>query len=244
MADNCDPTSTLAAMPAGGALIFAWEYPRHATGLKSFPPRPMRFQLGAFGNPECFGARTAIVAFRQAGRFFEINVVLGWRATAATRATALRILDSLVVNTLARPAREVSTSGVRLVVPKGWHGAVARAARCDPERLIVVSSGRIRFGSEGSLEAPREGDVLVVLLEDRLRKDRPLGNLQKPAHFSVTWNRLVRVQGDCGLPNAAAFMRYFEVDSRYLGFLIYPGTPVALRRRAETLAVMDSLRVR
>ena len=97
VADNCTPTSTLAAMPPGGALILVWEYPAHASGLKSFPPRPGRFELGPFGNPECFGPRTAIVLFRQAGRFFEVNVALGRRATAATRAEVLRILDSLRV---------------------------------------------------------------------------------------------------------------------------------------------------
>jgi hypothetical protein len=97
VADNCDPTSTLDALPANGALIFMWEYPPHATGLKSFPPRPAKFKLGALGKPECFGPRTAIVAFRQAGRFFEIAITLGRQATAATRATVLRILDSLAI---------------------------------------------------------------------------------------------------------------------------------------------------
>ena len=99
-ADNCDPTSTLAAMPPNGALIFVWEYPPHATPPSSFPLRPKEFKLGHLGNPECFGPRTAIVAFRQAGRFFQINIALGRRATAATRATVTHILDSLTI----RPA--------------------------------------------------------------------------------------------------------------------------------------------
>lgn len=97
IADNCNPTSSLAALPAIGALIFVWEYPPRATPRSSFPPRPKRFKIGHLGNPECFGPRTAIVAFRQAGRFFQINITLGRRATSATRATVVRILDSLTI---------------------------------------------------------------------------------------------------------------------------------------------------
>jgi hypothetical protein len=63
--------------------------------------------------------------------------------------------------------------------------------------------------------------VLIVLLEDHLRQDRPGGNLRRPAHFSVTWNRLVGVKAACGLPEAPAFMRYFKTHGRYLGFIVY-----------------------
>jgi hypothetical protein len=38
-------------------------------------------------------------------------------------------------------------------------------------------------------------------------------------------------------------MRYFKVDGRYLGFIVYPGRRVGTRTRAQTLALMDSLRV-
>jgi hypothetical protein len=137
----------------------------------------------------------------------------------------------------------VSSAGVRLVVPAGWHAVVSKTPSCDPERLIAASSARIRFGSGGRLAAPGKGHVLVLLLDDRLRQDRPVGDLERPAHFSVTWNRLVRLQGGCGLPNTPAFMRYFKTRNRYLGFIVYPGASVDNQRRAQTLAMMDSLRV-
>jgi hypothetical protein len=47
----------------------------------------------------------------------------------------------------------------------------------------------------------------------------------------------------CGNPDAPAFMRYFETRSRYMGFIVYPGAQTVQQVRAETLAVMDSLRV-
>ena len=42
---------------------------------------------------ECIGP-SYMVRFRQAGRFFQIHIVLGTRASAARRAAVLRILDS------------------------------------------------------------------------------------------------------------------------------------------------------
>ena len=81
------------------------------------------------------------------------------------------------------------------------------------------------------------------MLEDRYIQDRPVGDLPRATHFSVTWNRLVRLKAVCGLPNAPAYMRYFKTHGRYLGFIVYPGERVDETTRAKTLAVMDSLRV-
>jgi hypothetical protein len=152
---------------------------------------------------------------------------------------------ALVTSVLAASGlRIVRTSGVSLRVPGGWHTTLAKAPWCDPERLVTASSGQLRISRSGTLAPPRAHQVLVLLLEDHLRRDRPSGNLRRPVHFSVSWNRLVHLKGGCGLPNAAAYMRYFKAHGRYLGFIIYPGPAVAARTKAETLSVLDSLRVR
>jgi hypothetical protein len=38
-------------------------------------------------------------------------------------------------------------------------------------------------------------------------------------------------------------MHYFKTHNRYLGYIVYPGSNVGLRTRAQTLTLMDSLRV-
>jgi hypothetical protein len=143
----------------------------------------------------------------------------------------------------AQRTQTISTAGTTLHVPAGWHAAVARTPACDPERLIAVSSAPVRIGSGGQLSPPRKGQVLILLLEDRFRQDRPFGDLRRPARFSITWNRLVRVKPICGNPDTPAFMRYFKTHSRYIGFIVYPGAHSGSNTRAKTLAVMDSLRV-
>ena len=151
----------------------------------------------------------------------------------------------LAATTFASPGPiSVFTSGVSLRVPSGWHAVVGKRPGCDPERLISASSGQLRISPTGTLAPPRAHQVLVLLLEDRLRQDRPSGNLRRPAHFSVMWNRLVHLKGGCGLPAVRAFVRYVKTHGRYLGFIVYPGYAVPPRTRAETLSVLDSLRVR
>ena len=140
---------------------------------------------------------------------------------------------------LARP-RTIASSGVRLNVPAGWHAVVSKTPSCDPERLIVASSAPVPVVAGGRVATPGRANVVVVLLEDR--HARPLGDLRRPAHFSVKWNRLVRVQGCGGLP-ARGFIRYFESDRRYLGFIVYPGARVGQATRAKTIALMDSLQI-
>ena len=67
--------------------------------------------------------------------------------------------------------------------------------------------------------------------------------MRRPAHFSITWNKLVHVKPICGNPDTPAFMRYFKTHSRYIGFIVYPGAQIRSSIRSKTLAVMDSLRV-
>lgn len=86
----------------------------------------------------------------------------------------------------------------------------------------------------------------MLLLEDRYVQDRPFGNLRRPAHFTIAWNSLIRLEGSggpCGNPSAPASMHYFKTHGRYLGFIVYPGEKIGSRARAKTLAAMDSLRV-
>ncbi len=87
--------SASAAIPANGAFIFGWDYGRlpQAELRKSFPPRPQRFRLTGLASSECMG-RSYMLLFRAAGRAFQVHVYLGPKATAATRVTVLRILDS------------------------------------------------------------------------------------------------------------------------------------------------------
>lgn len=96
-ADGCQPKAALDRLPPTGAFIFGWEYGRNVY-RPAFPPRPRHFTLKNFGRYECLGP-SYMVRFRQAGRFFQIHVVLGRRASRATRATVLRILDGFT----ARP---------------------------------------------------------------------------------------------------------------------------------------------
>jgi hypothetical protein len=53
-------------------------------------------------------------------------------------------LDSCVSLLGAAPGRGITTAGVRLAVPTRWDARIAKTPQCDPERLIVASSGRSR----------------------------------------------------------------------------------------------------
>jgi hypothetical protein len=145
----------------------------------------------------------------------------------------------------ASSGRGVVTSGVRLAVPVGWHAVVAKMPQCDPERLVVASSGRLRVSATGRVASPRPGEVIVLLLEDRQVQDRPSGDLRRPRHFTVDWDslRTLAPDGYCGNPRGPAAMHYFKTHGRYLGFIVYPGSDVGASARAKTLALMDSLRV-
>jgi hypothetical protein len=156
----------------------------------------------------------------------------------------LLVLGTSSVALATPPRRTIATAGTRLLVPAGWLATVSEPQSCDPERLIAVSSAPLRVSSGGAIGAPARGQVVVLLLEDRLRVDRPSGDLRRPTHFSVTWNRSTRLKPArfCGNPDAPAFMRHLETRGRYLGLIVYPGAQTEQQVRAETLAVMDSLR--
>lgn len=156
----------------------------------------------------------------------------------------LLVLGASPVALASVPMQSVSNAGVTLRIPSGWRAAVGRAPACDPERLIAFSSGSFRIGSQGQLAPPRSGQVLVLLLEDRYRQDRPSDDLVRPTHFSVSWTQLARIKPACGLPSVPGFMRYFKTQGRYLGFIVYPGAQISRQTRRQTLAAMDSMRVK
>jgi hypothetical protein len=84
----------------------------------------------------------------------------------------------------------------------------------------------------------------VFVLEDRLREDRPVGDLRRPAHFTVDWNHLRRLEPCCQSPTAPAYLRYVKQEGRYVGFVVYPVGRISAATRAQTSRLLDSLRVR
>jgi len=100
-ADGCEPKEALDAIPVGGAFIFGWDYGQlpQVELRKSFPRQPRHFRLAGLANYECMG-HSYMLRFQAAGRAFQIHIYLAPKATAATRATVLRILDSFHANKL------------------------------------------------------------------------------------------------------------------------------------------------
>jgi hypothetical protein len=95
--DGCEPKEALDRLPATGAFLFGWEYPKSSAfgppKASDFPPRPARFRLVHFAQYECLGP-SYLLRFRDHGRFFQIHVALGRRAGPAIRRLVLRILDT------------------------------------------------------------------------------------------------------------------------------------------------------
>jgi len=92
VSDGCQPTGTLAKMQPAGALIYAIEY-ASVVRKTDFPPRPKRLRLARFWNYECFG-RSYLLRFQERGRYFQLQVAFGRRATATTRATTLQVINT------------------------------------------------------------------------------------------------------------------------------------------------------
>jgi len=164
------------------------------------------------------------------------------RLLAATSLLALALSPAALS---AVRGRVVSDAGVRLAIPAGWHASTSKSTICDPQRLLVASSAPIRFRPGGHLAPPARGQVLVLVMEDRYVQDRPVGDLRRPTHFTVAWDRLRHLDGGraCSLPDAPAYLRYFKARGRYIGFIVFPGSRVSSATRATTVAVMDSIRV-
>jgi hypothetical protein len=98
-AEGCMPREALEKMTRDGAFIFGWEYGLVGRGgspsARDFPARPRHFRLTNLGNYECMG-RSYMLRFRAAGRAVQIHIAFGARASAETRATTLKVMDSLI----------------------------------------------------------------------------------------------------------------------------------------------------
>ena len=111
-ANGCSPKEALDRLPPSGVFLFGWEYDRPAlTGVRKsdFPPRPDEFTLGRRAGFECLGP-SYVVHFRDAGRRFQIHVVLGPEAGDSQRKTALEILDSFSARPTERHAGQALRS--------------------------------------------------------------------------------------------------------------------------------------
>jgi hypothetical protein len=138
--------------------------------------------------------------------------------------------------------QKVESAGVQVTIPASWRADTNKALSCDPQRLMLLSSQPIRTARTGGLLAPTRSQVLIAVVEDHMNP--PSGNLHRPARFSVDWNHPVRLKGSsCGSPDAPALMHWFRTDGRYLGLTVYPGSHISAATRAQTIAVMDSLKV-
>jgi hypothetical protein len=143
---------------------------------------------------------------------------------------------------LPAKAHKVASAGLQLTIPAAWHADRNMLLSCDPERLLLVSSSPIRTARTGGLLPPGKGQVLIGLVEDHV--NLPAGNLHRPSHFTVAWNRLIQLDGGgCGSPRTPVAAHFFHTHGRYLGFDVYPGPGVSTQTRRQTLAVMDSLQV-
>jgi hypothetical protein len=156
------------------------------------------------------------------------------------------VLFAAVVSGVAGSApRRISSAGVSLQLPPGWVAKALRTRGCDPGRLLVASSSPLRISATGRIASPRAGAVVVAVMEDIQVQDRPVGDLRRPRRFQIDWAslRTLAPDGFCGNPKGLAAMHYFKTHGRYLGFIVYPGRRVTAQTRAQTLGVMDSLRV-
>jgi hypothetical protein len=91
--DSC-PHAAVARRPPDGVLVQLREETSHATAQR-FPPRPRHFRLPALARVRCYGAHSATIRFRAAGRGFSVTVSFGPRASAGVRRATLRVLDGL-----------------------------------------------------------------------------------------------------------------------------------------------------
>jgi hypothetical protein len=87
--------------PADGALIYIIDYPSHNRLTETTRPRPRRLILGKNGRYARFGRYAAFglsyrIEFRDRGHGVLAFIALG-QATPKTRATAIRVLNSIRV---------------------------------------------------------------------------------------------------------------------------------------------------
>jgi hypothetical protein len=236
-------------VPADGAVVVVvgWRSLKYSGAEKAKPGYAPLKKLLTVRKPsfECFGGRGAAADVVIQGTAYQVNVLVGDRTSKRRVAAALAVGRSFRAIASGTSGRTISTAGATLSVPADWHAAVSRTPTCDPERLIVASTERLRIGAGARVASPTSRGVIVLLLEDRQVQDRPSGDLRLPKHFQIDWHSLRTLEPDgfCGNPKGPAAMHYFKTHGRYLGYIVYPGKNVDERVRRQTLALMDSLQV-
>jgi hypothetical protein len=104
---DCAPTAAIESLPSDGVLLWLVEYTSPNTPVKVLP-RPELMDLGPLIGPlECVGTSAHVVGFSDAGREFQLFVVLGSDADGSIRREAVDALNSIVV----APAPTPGTSG-------------------------------------------------------------------------------------------------------------------------------------
>ncbi len=97
----CAPVRAVRALPADGVLLWLLESgPTADAGLfdpSVFPPRPGSFQLEAMRPRmvDCTDHLGYVLRFRDRGRYFSVEIVLGMKAPRSSRAVLEQVLQSL-----------------------------------------------------------------------------------------------------------------------------------------------------
>lgn len=142
---NCAPDRAERALPAGGALVYLFEY----RSGRDLPPRPAHFALrrSDLSTFECWRVPSYLIRFRAAGRALQVHVALGARATAARRAEVLRALDSLRIAALPPPPKRTTFSARQLEAALRTNpNSEARSAACTPAGSPQRRRARHVFG--------------------------------------------------------------------------------------------------
>lgn len=142
---NCSPERAERDLPANGALVYLFEYRPQLGAVwqhlrrRDFPRQPAHFALHRrdLGNFECWRVPSHVIRFRAADRPFQMHVALGRNVTAARRAQALRVLDSLRFSPLPAPPPDpyagwrslIDETGDSIRTPLRWPAAVTTSPR-------------------------------------------------------------------------------------------------------------------
>ena len=107
--DDASVTCFGSGLPRNGALLVLWEWTFPLEGsfpsssvarIRSYAPRPAAFRLTAderYDEKRCVRRPVYDLAFRDAGRYFYFEVILGARTSSSERAELLEVLNSLIV---------------------------------------------------------------------------------------------------------------------------------------------------
>jgi hypothetical protein len=115
----------------------------------TFPPRGKHLTLGPVGNAECWGIPTRVALFEDVGRYFQVEVAFGPKATVALRNQVRQSLDSLHIARIpgTKPPAAFCRSGQWTYCPQAaWVYEVMNKARvfhvgAQGTQAILAQSG-------------------------------------------------------------------------------------------------------